>query len=240
MISMFTISMKVPFSQVDADGNMALDAIVDALQDCTMFHCDSIGRSVVDLSGESGYWYIASWQIQILRAPKAFEIITVTTNPYEFKGFFGSRCYEIHSANGEQLVRANSTWVYLDSKTHSPARIPEEEGRRYGDFMPPVDMDFAPRKIKLPPEDQMKKLEPVPVRYCQLDTNRHVNNCEYIRTFMDVTGLYGLPAQIRVEYKLAAKEGDTFYPYIYKDDTKCVVDLRGEGKTDYASIEVIY
>ncbi len=237
---MYMMSMKVPFSQVDEDGNMTLDAIVDALQDCTMFHCDSIGRSVVDLSGESGYWYIASWQIQIIRAPKAFEVITVTTNPYDFKGFFGSRCYEMLSASGEQLVRANSTWVYLDSKTHAPARIPAEEGMRYGEPAPPVQMDFEPRKIKLPAEEEMTEHAPVLVRYCQLDTNRHVNNCEYIRTAMDVTGIYGLPKQLRVEYKLAAKEGDVFYPYIYRNDEKCVVDLRGEGKTDYATVEVIF
>lgn len=237
---MYTMSMKVPFSQVDQEGNMTLDAIVDALQDCTMFHCDSVGRSVVDLAEEKGYWYIASWQIQIIRAPKAFEIITVTTNPYAFKGFFGNRCYEIRSAHGEQLVRADSTWVYLDSATHSPARVPEEEGKRYGEPAEPVEMERASRKIKVPPEEQMIKSEPVAVRYCQLDTNRHVNNCEYIRTFMDVTGIYRLPKQLRVEYKLAAREGDVFYPYVYRDDSRCVVDLRGEGKIAYAAIEVVF
>ena len=135
----------------------------------------------------------------------------------------------------EKLVVANSVWVYLDKENFLPMRVPKEESEAYSFGEPKLDMEYLPRKIKVP--DNMEALEVVPVRKSQLDTNNHVNNCEYIRTAIDVTGLEDMPSRIRVEYRSQAHFGDTFHPYICRNDRIMIVDLRGEDNTSYAAIE---
>ena len=235
---MYSMKSHVRYSEADNEGIITPDSIVNYLQDCTMVHSESVGRGVSQLSDANGYWFLSAWQIQILRAPVLFENITVTTCPYEFKGFFGNRNFEIISETGEQLVRANSVWVYFDAATGKPARIPQDEKDAYELSETKLDMDYAPRKIQLP--DNLVEYPYVPVKIQQIDTNQHVNNCEYIRTFMDVTGCTKVPRQIRAEYKQSAVMGNTFHPFVYKDDTKCVADLRGDDNTAYAAIEFIY
>ncbi len=235
---MYTMKSHVRYSEADSEGLITPDALVNYLQDCTMLHSESVGKGVTNLRNAKGYWFLASWQIQILRTPRLYENILITTIPYEFKGFFGSRNFKINNEAGEELVRANSVWVYLDSRTHSPARVPKEEGEAYGEIGPKLDMEYAPRKIKLP--DELDEYPAIPVKPQQIDTNRHVNNCEYIRTFMEATGITGTPNQIRAEYKQAAVLGDTFHPFVYRDDKMCVADLRGNDGTPYAAVEFIF
>ena len=74
----------------------------------------------------------------------------------------------------------------------------------------------------------------------QLDINQHVNNCEYIRTFIAVTGIEAIPSRVRAEYKVSATEGDVFHPYVYFDSEKCIADLRAEDGTAYAAIEFTF
>mgnify|MGYP000204170647 FL=1 len=49
-----------------------------------------------------------------------------------------------------------------------------------------------------------------------------------------------MPRRIRAEYRQAAVMGDIFHPYVYKDDARCIADLRGEDGTSYAVVEFIY
>ena len=93
--------------------------------------------------------------------------------------------------------------------------------------------------------DANGKMRPIEIEFDEMrryhiDTNEHVNNCEYIRTFMSATGAVDMPRRIRAEYRQAAVMGDIFHPYVYKDDARCIADLRGEDGTSYAVVEFIY
>ncbi len=234
----FSVDGQVRYSEVDNHGIITIDALVNYLQDCTMLHSETVGHGIKHLKETGEFWFLSAWQIDILRAPVLYEKIKIITNPYEFKGIFGSRNFHIVAENGEELVRANSVWVYLNLNTQVPQRIPKEEGMAYGEPEPKLDMDYAPRKIKL--------LEPttecpvMPVYSGQIDTNQHVNNCEYIKTAMEAAGIEKMPSRIRAEYKKAAVMGDNFHPFIYRDDNICIVDLHGDDNVDYATVEFTY
>lgn len=234
----FSIDGQVRYSEVDRDGEMKVEALVNYFQDCTMLHSETLGYGIQHLKETGEFWFLASWQIRILKRPRLYEKIKIFTNPYEFKGFFGSRNFWMEDQEGNCLVKANSNWVYLDLHTQTPKKIPLAEGQVYSPLEPKLEMQYEPRKIKLP--EQMEALEPVPVRESQIDTNQHVNNCEYIKTAMEITGNRKLPAQIRAEYKKAAVLGDIFYPYVTTHELGCVVDLRAEDGTAYAAIEFLF
>lgn len=235
---MYNMDARVRYSEADSDGIITLDAIVNYLQDCVMLHSESVGRGVLDIQKNEGFWVMASWQIDIIRAPRYNEVIKVATNPYEFKGVFGGRNVQIFDAEGAQLVRANSMWVYIDAATKAPARVPKHEAEAYTHFADKIEMEYMPRKITLP--DKMTECAPIPVTPDRIDTNRHMNNCEYVRAAMQAAKIYGLPRVLRVEYKQAAVVGDDLCPEIYRDEKHCVVELHGRDKTPFAVVEFIF
>lgn len=234
---MYQLNCRVRYSETDRFGNITPDAIVNYFQDVCMAHSESVGLSVHNLENRQGVWMLSSWQIDILDAPRFYDKITVTTNPYDFKGFYGYRNFSMTGVDDKMLIKANSIWVFLDKENFMPKRVPAEEVTAYEStgIGEKLSMDYLPRKIKVP--DNMKTLEAVDVTIGQLDTNNHVNNCEYIKTAMDVTGLEKMPCRLRVEYKAQAHLGDKFYPYIYEDDDKITVDLRNGDGTSYAVVE---
>ena len=232
------LKSHVRFSEADRFGKIKLESIINYFQDCAMVHSESLGRGISAMDSAAGYWFLYFWQIDILRAPVLFENITVVTNPYDFKGFFGYRNFQILAENGDVLVQANSIWVYLETASGLPGRIPKEEKEAYYTGIPALNMEYTDRKIIIP--EKLVEYPEVPVYNNQLDVNQHMNNCEYVKTFLRVTSLEKLPSRLRVEYKVSAKEGTVFHPFVYLDDKKCVTDLRDQDGTAYAAVEYTF
>ena len=96
-------------------------------------------------------------------------------------------------------------------------------------------MDYAPRKIKLPGEYEQQ--EDFAVQKHHLDTNHHVNNCQYVQMAMDY-----LPAdfrihQMRAEYKQQARLHDVICPARAVEDTKTTILLNDQKSEPYAIVE---
>lgn len=234
----FERDVQVRYSEVDRDGNITLDAIVDYLQDIVMLHSEEVGMGFNQIKQMGTVWFLSTWQVEIIKTPHIYQKIKVKTNPYGFKGFFGNRNVWIEDENGEMMVRANSIWVYLDMKGMVPKRIEEKAMKPYEPFEPMLEMDYSARKIAMPTD--FSALPSTPVKYSQLDTNKHVNNCEYIKTAIDVADIRKMPRQLRVEYKKSALLGNVFFPYICKVDKDIYVDLRDEDGTAFATVVFEY
>ena len=98
-----------------------------------------------------------------------------------------------------------------------------------------LDMDYAPRKIRLPGE--CRKEEPFAVQKHHLDTNHHVNNCQYVQMAMEMLDQERVIRQVRVEYKKSAVFGDTIVPKVGERDGRTVVELCTTDGELYAAVE---
>ena len=99
----------------------------------------------------------------------------------------------------------------------------------------PLEMDYQPRKIKLP-ESAVKK-EPFAVRKYHIDTNEHVNNCQYVQMAMEYIEHAGDIRQVRVEYKNSAVYGDITVSYTHLEHLTSDIyreGRRGEEGSEYA------
>lgn len=141
----------------------------------------------------------------------------------------------MESESGEMYAYANSNWVYIDTKNMKPQRPPEEEIIAYG-IDEKLDMEYAPIKIKK--SDEWKTLESFPARKFHLDTNRHVNNSQYVQMALEVSGLKSRPRQVRVEYLRQAVYQDKIIPRVWKNEEKEIVELAGEEQI-FALVEFL-
>ena len=143
----------------------------------------------------------------------------------------------METADGELLAVGNSVWSLLDMKQMYPMRIPAELIERY-QTEPRLDMDYKPRKIKVPAEGGVP-CETITVRPHHLDTNKHMNNAQYVHFAM----MY-LPAgrevrELRVEYRKQAVLGDRITPVLYHITDNCLLlSMNGEDGNPHAVVEI--
>lgn len=231
----YTFDSRVRYSETDHRGTMTLTALINYLQDCSTFQSEDIGVGMSVLQERNKAWFLSYWQVIIERFPKLGEKITVGTLATGFKGFFGKRNFFINDESGNRVAAANSIWTFFDTQKARPARPGEEDIEPYGIEIP-LEMDYEGRKIRLP--EMANALPSFPVRRAHIDTNEHVNNCQYIQMAMDLLPEDMPIHKLRVDYKKSAVMGDTIFPEISKEEERTVVKLCDETGIPYVVIEL--
>lgn len=230
----YSFKGRVRYSETGENGCLTLPGIQDYYQDCCTFQSEEIGQGVTELVKRQRAWVLSSWQIIVNRYPKLGETIVASTVPYGFKGFLGMRNFTLKTETGELLSYANSIWTNIDTNTGLPARLTEEDTRGYV-LNEKLEMDYAPRKITLP--ENMMQEEPFVIQKHHLDTQHHVNNCQYIRMAADYLPEGFAIHQMRAEYKRQALLGDVFYPAVKAEEKNVTVALSAEDGKPYAIVE---
>lgn len=231
----YTFDSRIRYSEIDHHGTITLPGIINYFQDCSTFQSEDIGAGLEVLREKKRAWLLSYWQVVVERYPALGEKVTVGTFAYGFRGLFGERNFFMKDADGNQIACANSLWVFMDIEKGRPTRPEESDIAPYG-TEPRLDMEYEGRKISLP--EQMEDLPSFPVRKYHIDTNEHVNNCQYVQMALEVLPRDLQVHQLRVDYKKSAVLGDQVYPRMAKDEERMVVELcDGEGNV-YAAIEL--
>lgn len=205
---MYSYNDRVSYSRIDKDGLLGVSDTANAMQDCCLFHNEDVGHSALKLLEKSRAWLVSSWHVVFCRRPILGERFVIHTWPYKFKGIFGCRNFLMETSDKERLAYADSRWFYFDPSTGQPARIDQEEIDVYPPE-PAYEMEYASRKVPCPRD--LTLVSEVEVCQNYLDTNHHVNNGQYIRLAVNVLPLDFEVAELRAEFRLAAKMGDTMY-----------------------------
>lgn len=230
---MYEFRTKVRYTELDEYGKLSMGSLVDLFQDTSTFQSEELQVGGGYLKEKGLAWMISFWQIIIDRAPVFMEDITVGTSPSGFTPAFGLRNFVILDQERNPLVRANSYWVLIDRESQRPIRIPKEETEPYL-CEPPIEMDYAPRKLTV--QEELTPLEPLNVQRHHLDTNLHVNNGQYIKIALERLPVDIDIAELRVEYRKQALLGDCIVPCVGESAERYVVELKDEQGQSYAII----
>lgn len=233
---MYCFDSRIRYSELDETGHLKIESLLDYFQDCSTFHSEDLGLGVDYLKERHMVWVMSSWQIVVERYPKLGETVTIGTSPHKFKGFIGYRNFLMTDAKGERLACANTIWSLIDTETGKPMRITEEMYRKYI-LEPPLEMDYAARRIQLP--EDAKKGEPMQIRAHHLDTNHHVNNGQFVKIALDSLLKDCQIRQLRAEYKKQVYLNDVLVPYTScTQDGKYVVILKDVEENICCVVEV--
>ncbi|MFA9376806.1 MAG: acyl-[acyl-carrier-protein] thioesterase [Lachnotalea sp.] len=233
---MYSFQTEVRYSEVGVDGKTPISSIVNYFQDCSTKQSESIGQGVDTMMKRNKGWFLTAWQIIINRYPKFGEEIIIGTWAHSFKGFYGERNFVIYDENHEILAAANTLWALVSLETGHPTKIMQEDQEGYP-MEDKLDMNYLPRKIKMP--DEYEGLEEFRVRKYNLDTNHHVNNAQYIQMAEEYIPDGIVIKQMRAEYKKSAVYKDIVVPKVAREDGRYVVELCNQEDTVYAIIEFV-
>ncbi len=162
--------------------------------------------------------------------------VILGTAPYEFKGFLGSRNFVMLAEDGSYLAKANSLWSLLNTDTGKPAMPPRKMIEGYT-LVPKLPMEYAPRKITLPPQGERREV--IVVKKHHLDINHHVNNGQYINMAMEFLPENFAIGQMRAEYKKQAFLENILHSYVVESEEQCIVAFLDEEDKPYVSVEFL-
>lgn len=233
---MFSFETKVRYSEIGANAKTSVSTIVNYFQDCSTFQSEQIGQGMTALQQRKRGWLLTSWQIDVKRQLDLGEQIRIGTFAHSFQGLYGGRNFIIYDANNEMTACANTLWALVDLETGHPAKITQEDIAGY-ELEKPLEMEYLPRKIKLPKE--LEVLEGFRIRKSNLDTNNHVNNGQYIQMAEEYLPEHACVRQMRAEYKKPALYQDIIIPKMAVEDNKYWVELGDQEGQTYAVVQFV-
>ena len=231
----YSFDSVIRYSEVDSDGKLTWIKLLDYFQDASVFHSEYLDLGVRFLGERHLAWVLNSWQICVNRMPKLCEEVTITTIPYEIRGFFGSRNFKMETKSGELLAYANSFWTLIDTLTNRPAKVLPEMSKY--DLHERMEMDYCGRKLKV--SESLDMLAEIPVTRQLIDTNGHVNNGRYVEIALSFLPEGEHVRELRAEYKMQAREGDILYPGIAIEEDRTDIVFSDSDKKPYATIQFL-
>ncbi|MCQ2538842.1 MAG: thioesterase [Acetatifactor sp.] len=233
---MYSFNSRIRYSEVDSEGKLSLAALINYFQDCSTFQSEDLGIGVKNLKERHIVWVLSYWQIVVDRYPELCENVTIGTVPYELKAFLGSRNFCMTDESGQYVAKANSLWSLLDTETGRPVSIPEDMYALYP-IADKLDMEYAPRKIKVPAGGEV--FDPVVITQQYLDTNHHVNNEQFLAIAMNYLPENVVIRQVRAEYKKQAFLRDVLIPRVIVEGDQVIVSLEDESGSAYLAAEFL-
>ena len=70
---MYQFNGRIRYSEVDSEGKLSLESLLDYFQDCSTFHSEDLGLGVEYLKEKHMAWVLSAWQIVVERYPKLCE-----------------------------------------------------------------------------------------------------------------------------------------------------------------------
>lgn len=232
---MYDYPTRVAPSDVYADGLMTPTSMARLMQDCSQLWLESEPDMTKWLNDERVLMVIGSRQMDIVRRPAMGEHLVTTTSIYGVKAALGFRNTFIKTVAGEDIARSWSLGAFVSAETGKMVPIPQSvidaltiDSKR--------DMDYAPRKIKLPKTEP----ESMPLLHAErgdIDFNKHVNNAQYTRMAWEYMSNNFECKRMRVEFKEQGREGCAIHPLVYSDSDRTVIVLDDDAGKPYAVVE---
>ncbi len=123
--STYSKTIIIPNSAIDENGHVNNVMYVQWMQDIAVEHYASIGG--VAAQGENATWVVREHRIEYLLPAFENEEIEIKTWVENIRRVRSLRKYEfLRKSDGKVLVKGETDWVFVDTKTGRPLAIPQE------------------------------------------------------------------------------------------------------------------
>jgi acyl-CoA thioester hydrolase len=190
-------TFRIRHYECDAYGHVNNTNYLRYMQEAALDASAAAGYDLARYATLGHHWLVRETEIEYLAPLRYGESVRVKTWVEDFHRVRSRRAYELYRAGDEVLVARGATeWVYLNSQTGQPARIPEE---MVATFLPEGSPPPAPpRHFPVgPPPPPGRFAMRRKVMWQEIDAAGHVNNAQYLAYISDcgfeVAEAYGWP-----------------------------------------------
>jgi acyl-ACP thioesterase len=176
--NLFKREFQVNSYHTDLNGKVSIPSIFSFFQEIAWEHASLYGFGYNDLKDHNSFWVLSRIHLEVEKLPKWTDRFTLSTWPSGTEGPFALRDVIISDDEGQQVIRATSSWLIVDAQSRRPRR-PDA----FKDRMPICDTIRATSsnapKINYSDGTPLGAVQHT-VGICDIDVNGHINNTKYI------------------------------------------------------------
>lgn len=121
----------IPESAIDENGHVNNVAFVQWMQDVATRHFEAAGGRAA-MQAASGAWVVRSHKVEYLSPAFVGEHVQAVTWIINFNRALSLRRYRfLRPSDGKLLVRGETQWVFVSTRTGRPMSIPEDLRRMF-------------------------------------------------------------------------------------------------------------
>lgn len=221
---------ELRYTDVDAYDNLKLSSLLSFLEESACLSADELGFGYDDIAPSGFGFIVVNWYIELNRAIKLGDVLTVHTWPLKPKMLIFLRDFELYCGD-EKVGVCSARWCMIDTKTFTPAPVSAFFPEYFFDgYNTERAIDFKNWKIPaaLTPAECYSKC----VRFSDYDHYFHVNNTKYADFMFDVFTVEELKnkslSSVQITYVKQCKEGEKIVFYKEKHGNTYLI----EGKVD--------
>lgn len=232
----FELDKVVATSDLGRTGCLKLRSLVDYLQDCSIFQLDTEPELDAYFKHVNGGMFLSQRDIHIIRMPKYGENVKVKTWVYEANPSYGYRNNNVYDEDGNVCVESSALGVFVKYDTGELLRMPREvlDTMKVHERH---DMEYRPRKIRLPKDVEPELVDEYRVREYHIDGNKHMNNAWYVAIGEEYLPRDWSFSRVRIEYLLQARVDDVMRVERYAVGGGYIIVMRREDGKPYSIVE---
>ena len=134
-----------------------------------------LGFGFEHLQEDRLFWVLSRLLVKIDRRPRWTEEFTLETWSRGTDGFFAYRDYRFLDKEGNEIIKATSSWLVLDLESKRIQRL-----HQYNNFPAYQESVFSYNAGKVESPPPMKNLVHYPALFNEIDINQHFNTGRYL------------------------------------------------------------
>jgi medium-chain acyl-[acyl-carrier-protein] hydrolase len=167
---------------VDCKNKLKISSLCNYFQEVAEHHADDLGFGFDHMQQSGLVWVLSRLEITIESYPEWGDQVTLETWPAGNERLYYRREFMVSGPDGKKIIAASYFWLLINIQNRRPKLLPlpdEIEKSNKGRFAVQVMTGAIP----VPGTGQNII---IPIRYGDLDMNRHVNNVRYVCWIMDL------------------------------------------------------
>ena len=242
-MAIFTYDYKIKYSDIGIDNKITLKAFVGVLQEAAIAHSNQAGYGVNDIPNTHLAWLLLNWKIKIISYPVLTDCITVKTWPRIFDRLYSYRDFEVYDENSNLIAIASSKWFAIDTENKKIKKLTPEITQAYGGITQNKVFESAfDKKLKVP--ENLKLSFNYRIQRRDLDTNKHVNNLNYIdyalESLEEDIFINTSFNNLEIEYKKELKYKENINCYYSFENNQHIIIIKNEDDTITHAIIKLY
>lgn len=190
----FTRNFRIRHYECDAFGHLNNANYVRYMQETAFDASAAAGYDSEAYNAIDRYWLIRETDVEYIKPAQYGDTLEVKTWVMDFQRARSRRAYEFRSHLNNQLIaNASTDWVFLESGTNRPAKIPSEIKGAFFPEGPPGSFPAREKFPHLPPLPAEIFSMQLSVAWHDLDSVQHVNNANYLK-YTEECGMHAIAA----------------------------------------------
>ena len=204
----YTVRIPVQSYQTNQYGKASVCSLLQFMLEAAWDHARLMDLGFDQLQSRNMFWVLSRLYLEVEKYPEWQDTIVLHTWSAGTDGMYAYREFLLEDEGGGVLLRGNTAWLILDVDSKKIVLLKDyrETFPRFGGH----GVCREPKRLR--PGKHTDELQYLPVRFSELDVNKHFNSVKALERVLDHFGIDFLneyePASIEISYLKEGLAGD--------------------------------